>query len=132
MQRLARESGKWGGNKFQSGSLLDTNQPFPGNRFSSKKTSHHRSNQKHLETINLVSTSASAAPMQATGPISRKNKHVLPSHAIRGGEGGQQDTNHIKDCGFYYYYVIVIKHIWSKSLNLSSLKVVTSPQIDRT
>ena len=55
-------------------------------------------NQKHLETINLVSTSASAAPMQATGPISRKNKHVLPSHAIRGGEGGgggggQEDTN---------------------------------------
>ena len=81
MQRLARESGKWGGNKFQSGSLLDTNQPFPCNRFSSKKTSHH--NQKYLETINLVSTSASAGPMQATGPISRKNKHVLPSHAIR-------------------------------------------------
>ena len=91
MQRLARESGKWGGNKFQSGSLLDTNQPFPCNRFSSKKTSHHRRsvNQKYLETINLVSTSASAAPMQATGPISRKNKHVLPSHAIRGGEGGE-------------------------------------------
>ena len=65
MQRLARESGKWGGNKFQSGSLLDTNQPFPCNRFSSKKTSHHRRsvNQKHLETINLVSTSASAAPI---------------------------------------------------------------------
>ena len=32
----------------------------------------------HLGTVNLVSTSASAAP---TGPISRKNKHVLPSHA---------------------------------------------------
>ena len=39
--------------------------------------------------------------MQASGPISRKNKHVLPSHAIReeggGGGGGQEDTNNIND-----------------------------------